>query len=372
MISFILSGEGDLDKLTFLYMRNGDRLYRLKTAIEFGERLFPDMTAHDLTGDIYAYRFGSGFERILPAREYDDLVAESKLKEAEYKRELAAYRALSKAERRTTRSPFLDSSASNILDRYIKWTPDSVYYDDIADLVNAQVEAHNRLVIVLQGLIDRSPVFHPHPPWRLWTPDGFDSALLLVYDESRALVSGAAPDFESYRARLNATLGRGSVTVGQDDAWQRQQAVIESARRARDWRSRQSYYERHLDRFRPYGNPGPGLLASVVSVSAKYASFAWTRQRRTGRKVWVPNPKRPGWGWNRKVYDDTTDRVRVPFGELLNVSAYALGDFRQFYADPRTRADYLKWAPLLLPAEDYAAGKRTVGNGRDRVNTEDE
>jgi hypothetical protein len=43
---------------------------------------------------------------------------------------------------------------------------------------------------------------------------------------------------------------------------------------------------------------------------------------------------------------------------VLNVSAYKAGDFKIFYADPRTRAEYLKWAPLLLAAEDYVAGKK--------------
>jgi hypothetical protein len=39
------------------------------------------------------------------------------------------------------------------------------------------------------------------------------------------------------------------------------------------------------------------------------------------------------------------------------VSAYKPGDFRQFFEDPRTRQEYLKWAPLMLTAEDYYAGK---------------
>lgn len=47
--------------------------------------------------------------------------------------------------------------------------------------------------------------------------------------------------------------------------------------------------------------------------------------------------------------------------KLLNVSAYTPGDFKQFFADPRTRAEYLKWAPLLLAAEEFHAGNRTIG-----------
>jgi len=42
------------------------------------------------------------------------------------------------------------------------------------------------------------------------------------------------------------------------------------------------------------------------------------------------------------------------------VSAYKPGDFRTFFADPRTRAEYLRWAPLLLEAEEYHAGNREI------------
>lgn len=45
---------------------------------------------------------------------------------------------------------------------------------------------------------------------------------------------------------------------------------------------------------------------------------------------------------------------------LFNVDAYTPGDFRQFFEDPRTRAQYLKWAPYLLAAEEYHAGNRGI------------
>ena len=43
------------------------------------------------------------------------------------------------------------------------------------------------------------------------------------------------------------------------------------------------------------------------------------------------------------------------------MDAYKPGDYLQFFNDPRTRAKYLKWAPLLLEAEEYHAGNRKVG-----------
>ena len=53
-------------------------------------------------------------------------------------------------------------------------------------------------------------------------------------------------------------------------------------------------------------------------------------------------------------------RVSHPIDEVNIGEWYKPGDFKIFFNDPRTRADYVKWAPFLLAAEDYHAGKRKV------------
>lgn len=235
---------------------------------------------------------------------------------------------------------------------YEPYTPDSVFFDDATAQLAEEQARHNRLVLVLQGLLDRSPVMHPHPPWRIWENDGFNAALHLVYDNGRAITPGDAPDFEAYRARLNASIEVGSLTVGQEEAWERIEAEKENAK-DKEGRSVPRY------RYRPHSNPGPGTVAKVAEVKkrGKACVFAWTRKKNNGRKVWVPKPDQPGWGWNRKVYDDMQVKVTISTGKVLNVSAYTPGDFHQFFDDPRTRADYIRWAPLLLVAEDFHGGK---------------
>jgi hypothetical protein len=52
--------------------------------------------------------------------------------------------------------------------------------------------------------------------------------------------------------------------------------------------------------------------------------------------------------------------MQAPKTQLLNVSTYQPGDFKQFYNDPRTRGDYLQWTPLLLEAEEWYAGNRKI------------
>ena len=300
----------EVNKKTFLYIRNGKQLFRMTTLIEFDERLFPDLDSNQLRGKLWADVSSSDGE-VITDDQYQGLVEEG------------------------------DYTCS----RYVEYSPDNVYYDDIRAKIEADIAKHNRIALILQGLLDRSPVLHPHPPWQLWTPEGFSQALVLVYDSSRALASGDLPDFEAYRRRLNASLKEGSVTVGQEDVWLLAEGEKEAERRL-------NRGGRHSEwtptRFQPYGNPGPGLLAKVAQYStrSKTCTYRWVRERLTydpyGNKGPIPVS------------------FKVPSSQLLNVSAYKPGDFRQFYDDPRTRQNYLKWAPLLMAAEDYHAGVAKV------------
>jgi hypothetical protein len=331
-INIILGGVRDADKLTFLYIRNGERVFRLNTAISFGEQLFPDIEHVHLTGKLYADVWGSGHvKKIVTESTYFDMVREDQKK----------------------RDAFLNKRKEDAhawgpdyeAERFRPYTPDNVYYDDITEHLHDEMERHNRLVLVLQGLLDRSPVLHPHPPWQLWTPEGFTSALELIYDDSRALTPGEKPDFEAYRAKLNQSLKTGSITVGQEDFWERHEAVKLNA--TVGWRHREFMSSHH----RPYGNPGPGTIAKVASFSqTKGCTYRWMRKRQRVKR------------WEGQSYDDELPcSITVPTNKLLNVGAYKPGDYKIFFADPRTRADYLKWAPLLLEAEEYHAGNRKPG-----------
>lgn len=350
-----IMNEEAADKQTFLYIRNGEKVFRLSTAIDFGEQLFPDQDRSTLLGggNIYIETKWSSRKEVIGQREYDDHMDEWKKEWAEYEELKARYDALSPEDKKNSfkilgRHVWAPSQSKE----YELCTPDSVYYDDAMKQVARAAMEHNRIAVVLQGLLDRSPALHPHPPWRLWTPEGFVAGIELIYDDSKAISSGTAPSFEEYRAQLNKSLVRGSLTIGQEDLWEMAMADIENARRDRSWRSRSSDHE--LERFQPYGNPGPGFIAPVAKMGRKGdCTFEWQRERK-GTK-WVNNPDKPGW---MKPSDEkiNTD-FSCPVSQLFNVSAYTPGDYKIFFADPRTRADYLEWAPYMLAAEDHHAGK---------------
>jgi hypothetical protein len=261
-------------------------------------------------------------------KEHEDEIAADERKVAEWK---AAQAKLPAKERKN------DIFAPSVHhwwdeDKYHPYSQDSVYYDDITKAIQQELERHNRLVLVLQGLLDRSPVLHPHPPWSLWNPDSFNQALVLHYDSDRALTTGDPPDFELYRDNLNGSIKPGSITVGQQRVW----LVIQKEKDREDGRRR---------RYRDRGE-GPGKLAHVVQVHsrAKTVLYQWTRERSSRD------------GATREIGCKFTTKIK----NVFNVSAYKPGDFKQFFADPRTRENYIRWAPLLLEAEEFHAGNREV------------
>lgn len=353
--------EEKLDALTFLYLRNGEQVWRLSTKIAFDERLFPDQEHAELLGggQLYWRRSGFGDKGILTEREYLELMAEGQRKCDEHAEELRVWKKRPKKSRGPKPRFWLDSNYEKC--NYTKVNQDTVYYDDAMEVLAKMIREHNQIAVLLQGILDRSVALHPHPPWRLWTPEGFTSGIVLVYDDTRALTPGEKPDFEAYRMRLNQSLQRGSMTVGQEDLWLRHEAVKENDRRNRNWRRRDVS---QLKRFHPDGNPGPGLIAKVVRLSRDgTCHYEWSRELRGYE--WRPIKERPGYQrWTQKEGERRVT-FHCPMTKVLNVSAYQPGDFKQFYNDPRTRAEYMKWAPLLLAAEDYVNGKKQGENMRE-------
>ncbi len=333
-----IQNENKTDDYTYLYLRNGEQLFCLSTGIEFEEKLFPDLEKTKLEGKLWAKGFDSSFGgAVITDDRYQGMVEDEARKKAIYD---ALPEDADSHERWKARVNYESH-------QYTPFVPENVYYDDILRFVQDNIEKHNRVVLILQGLLDRSSVFHPHPPWHLWKDD-FNKAVRLVFDDSKALVAGDKPDFEAYRKRLNFQITKGTVTVGQEDIWLLAEGKRETERRQRSWRYRSGD---SVERHRPYGNHGPGLLAKVDKFSKKNQTcvFEWTRER-------LGQPKRYTRSWNNEL----TSRIAVPRDKLFNVDAYEVGDYKKFFDDPRTREDYLEWAPFLLIAEDYHAGKRSL------------
>lgn len=358
------------DEDTFLYIRNGHQLWRMETSIDFDEQLFPNRETDDLLGDEELWIRSSGglhHEGLITGKKRAEKLQEWREERHAHAHELWAWHRAGKPdgdddngghwtyidevghphERHGRPHTWIRFHRTNVLE-YKLLTPHNVYYDDAMRLIAKAAYEHNRIAMIVQGLLDRSMCLQPHPPWRIWTPEGFAAGIELTYDDSKALAAGEAPSFETYRAELAKSIKVGSYTKGQHKAW------------------RESMIDRygHQEKYWPASaGRGPGGIARVAKVWRDGScSFAFSRARSWRNPVWVPS--RPG--YVKKSYPDIEMTFRCPADyPLFCISAYTPGDFHLFYDDPRTRADYLKWAPFLLAAEDWHAKRRARSEAHD-------
>ena len=355
--AFINFHKAQADKFTFLYIRNGEQLWWIQTDLDFGENLFPDQSAYDPLRPVMVTMFADRIDKVITRDDYETRcaqAAEAKRLHEQWVRDnpIEDYKAAHDGNSWGYRSPYEGGSYSDSWKipgdsefRPSVWKPmdqSNVYFDDYMADKKAEIEQYNRIALIVQGLFDRSMCLHPHHPVQLWNPESFSRAVELVYDGNATLYNGERPDFQAYFKSLNDQIDENSLVIGQEYLWMKREAVRENAKAAR------SYYRRDyrpVELARPYGDPGPGYINKMTEFKkrSRKAVFRWTREGQ----------------WDRYIrgHKQIPCTLEVEVSKLFNVSAYKPGDFRQFFLDRRTRHEYLKWAPLLLAAEDYHAGK---------------
>lgn len=370
--AFIAFAYDRENKKTFLYIRNGEQLWRMRTSIEFGEELFPSKEDSDLMGsdelwvrsNEYDIEKGNG---LITGRSRAAMIEHHKNKRACAARMLWQWHRAGKPKERWT----YIAEEGDAAVQYSNWTPGSlhaqsgkpssfwrhelnydpvgsyarleptnIYYDDAMARIQKATYEHNRVAVVVQGLLDRSVCLHPHPPWKIWTPEGFSQGIELVYDVSKAITPGEAPDWEGYRAQLNKSIRPGCYTIGQYMAWEE----FMEDKYGEKWRHGANY-----------ANHGPDKIHQVASVKRTgECGYEWTKGRANAK--WVRDPDNPG--YLKAEYPPINTGWFCPVKYLTCVDAYTPGDFHIFFDDPRTREDYLKWAPILLACEDWHHARR--------------
>lgn len=328
------------DKKTFLYVRNGEQVWRVDCDFEFDEMIIPNKDQFNPSEPMMVkMRGGDSIDDIMPRARWESLVAEDDERHKKYEAWASA-----NPEEHDWDNPFRDSSYRD-LNYYKPFDQTNVHFDDALKEIAGEIKRYNRIAVIVQGLFDRSEVLHPHAPVKMWEAESFNQSVELVYD-AVTLTYGEKPDFEAFRVELNGTMTADSVVTGQEDFWLRKEARKENTRISNDWRQRGTHP--NYTRYRP-SEEGPPLVGRMTEwkLRGRKAVFTWTYTHRG----------------NRDYGAKKTGSVSVPVSELFNVSAYKSGDFKRFFADPRTRVEYLKWAPLLLAAEDWHAGKLSKLSG---------
>lgn len=261
---------------TYLYIRNGENVYRIATQIDFKPRLIPK---HDeFTGELV--------KKDRWMREEDEVI-----------------------------------------------TVDHLDYDEFLLKRMTKIKGYNRILLVLQGLIDRSDVFQPMPVVKLASKEHIGTWLKVVRDEEMVLDSSTVLNWEEYRDQLNKTLKKGKVVVG---AYGHIQKLMKE----------DGYGTEYSGRKFPWNYTMPPELCEVQSIK---------RDKSAVLVIW-------NWGEINGHYDDYgrwtchTDRKRrawIPMNEVLNATDYTVGDYKMFLCNRSTITQYLKWASLLLGAESF-------------------
>lgn len=359
------------NKQTFLYIRNGHQLWRMTTTINFDSELFPNREDSEILGEdeLWVKANGVDASEFISGRWRLGMIQVWKSARRALAAELWAWKRAGKPEGRwimpgaTDVSWWTGSSSegrivggrrgrpsdhiSDSWKRYKLVTPENIYYDDAIKHVAQTAFAHNRVAVVIQGLLDRSTCLHPHPPWRIWTAEGFAAGIELIYDVSRAITPGEAPSWEGYFAQNQKSVRVGAYVRGHRPRWV---SEMEDRYGSKEWRWQ-------------CGN-GPSTIARVEAIRGGKACFKFTRPRRRAVVSWVP-ADRKGYIRKQRDYSDIDVTWWCPITDLFCVDAYTPGDFHIFFDDPRTRSAYVKWAPFLLSAEDWHYARRNAPPAED-------
>jgi hypothetical protein len=188
---------------------------------------------------------------------------------------------------------------------------------------------YNRILFLVQGLLDRSKVFAPHPPINLADPDQVREFFKPIFDEETGLPQAQPPKWEPYRDEKNATIKKGGYVFA---AWDDQ-------KRAESWRTERTYYYRQTGIFE----------VAQVKKDRSAVLVSWPWEDRRGYEH--PGPWGSGYGeWG--TWPVKKKHLKwVPMKDVFNVEAYKQNDYKQFYCDAQLKGEYLKWAPQLLGAE---------------------
>lgn len=285
---------------TYLLIRNGERLYRIASSVDFSPRLIPmkdEFDDHLIDRD----RGWWNFEK----SEYDN-ATETRI------------------------------------------TPDNLRYDEFVDKLKKDLTQYNRVMVLIQGLFDRSECFSPHPMINLAQEKDIQDWLNPVRDEEMVLENFTGETWEQYRDRLNMTIEPGTMVCTQYIDLRRHSNCMpkflrvtkvrmgtkadkiapyyDYSARSRDWRSDQSHDGRK----------------AVDCIGRIGVEVSWTEKIND---------------WRRD--DDATKEMRfwIPIEAVFNMDAYPKGDYKRMLCDRRAKKVYVKWAWSILKAEDYKLGR---------------
>lgn len=215
------------------------------------------------------------------------------------------------------------------------------WFDEVARALFESYAQDNKFFFLLQGLLDRSEVFHPIPQISMQKQINVQ-LLNFVKDSEDVLPDGEKPDLQKYLNHLKGDFKVGDLLYGHREYWEQKEL---QAYRQRGYRNTDA--ERYHDYMSKAQNPGPSTVHKIAKiVKKKDGSCDLTLQWQ-----WVYDR------WDRyygreDIQKSGSFTINSSVEGLYNLSKYNKGDYLKFYLDRRTRIDYLQWAKILLTAEN--------------------
>jgi len=304
-ISHIQLNEANMS--TYLLIRNGDNVYRIATGLDFKPRLVPLKT---------------------------ELNEEYRKEERWWDHDLKDYK-----------------KESELI------TPDHLDYDEHVLKRLAKIKQYNRIILILQGLIDRTNIFQPMPRANLSDPNQISKWCNLVRDEEA--LPAPPLDWKEYQERMNSTLKKGKV-------------VMVGATYRRKWHStgnRGSGYwgECFWDESPAYGLFTSYTIYKVASVKRDRSAVEITFPERYSDNSYEDDGWRGQGRYRGGELSGRTSHLWVPMKYILNVSDYTLGDYMMFLCNHAAKGKYNKWARYVITAEEFARGNLKVEESKDET-----
>lgn len=290
---------------TYLVIRNGERVYRIASEVDFAPRLIPLRTEFD-----------------------DAFVKKAKWHDEKDKR----------------------------------ITPQDFAYDEFAEELFKNLRGYNRIVVLIQGLLDRSECFHPHAPINLASEASMHEWLRFIRDEEDCIDDGAET-WAEYRERVNRMIVKGTVicTGNFRDLKKRPYDCAPlpkfiAVAKVRKGTKRDAIPEKLEPRTYRVINPGRD---ESECVGVPGVEVEWPQGTRSGYE-------HGDWGRYGTWPVDTMLRAWIPLSQCVNYDAYKAGDYRAFAQSTTQKRSYLEWAPTLFRCEDRALGRPPREERRNR------
>jgi hypothetical protein len=202
-----------------------------------------------------------------------------------------------------------------------------------------------RAALILQGLIDRTTVFHPLSGLvSFLNPESYDEGQVKIITDAELALTTGRESFRDYQRRLNAQLRPGMRIVG--------------AFNSEDWRDANSFYAReqgeHTRISPPRASTPPSGELLTITGRVPHSDQLTVQYKRTDKKwvrTWIENPNRPGWGYyghEEQEYKqratltiDPADRFFLPF-DLVTVA-----ELETYLHARLEREDYIVMVPTI-------------------------